>query len=319
MAKGKWIDKKSAQHFTLVHRPQNDPLINDENAPSMVFNPTPQRGETSTSVRSKTKHLDDLASEFGSDISGIRQNEGEAAEYGIYYDDSEYDYMQHMRDLNTGAGEAVWVEAEARKFQVYNLSVKFFYRWREIARKNRLHRRRVRDREEYKAALAEKFAAEAARKKKAKQVEAARLAALQRSKGIDPVDEFRNLLQMQKDKSQDHEDALWASGILAGIHDEREAIASIVRHHMPPPAAPTPKKWKKSLPPSNVSISRSESAKPGSAKTQALREKFSASTNNRSTSFRSSYVGAPLAVVETAVVATDNDDSPASSGFCTFF
>ncbi|KAG7125996.1 SAC3 family protein 1 like [Verticillium longisporum] len=178
--------------------------------------------------------------------------------------------------------------AEARKFQVYNLSVKFFYRWREIARKNRLHRRRVRDREEYKAALAEKFAAEAARKKKAKQVEAARLAALQRSKGIDPVDEFRNLLQMQKDKSQDHEDALWASGILAGIHDEREAIASIVRHHMPPPAAPTPKKWKKSLPPSNVSISRSESAKPGSAKTQALREKFSASTNNRSTSFRRS-------------------------------
>ncbi|KAH6698894.1 GANP/Nin1/mts3/eIF-3 p25 family protein [Verticillium dahliae] len=178
--------------------------------------------------------------------------------------------------------------AEARKFQVYNLSVKFFYRWREIARKNRLHRRRVRDREEYKAALAEKFAAEAARKKKAKQVEAARLAALQRSKGIDPVDEFRDLLQMQKDKSQDHEDALWASGILAGIHDEREAIASIVRHHMPPPAAPTPKKWKKSLPPSNVSISRSESAKPGSAKTQALREKFSASTNNRSTSFRRS-------------------------------
>ncbi|KAF3356425.1 hypothetical protein VdG1_03705 [Verticillium dahliae VDG1] len=178
--------------------------------------------------------------------------------------------------------------AEARKFQVYNLSVKFFYRWREIARKNRLHRRRVRDREEYKAALAEKFAAEAARKKKAKQVEAARLAALQRSKGIDPVDEFRDLLQMQNDKSQDHEDALWASGILAGIHDEREAIASIVRHHMPPPAAPTPKKWKKSLPPSNVSISRSESAKPGSAKTQALREKFSASTNNRSTSFRRS-------------------------------
>ncbi|KAM0273232.1 hypothetical protein ACHAQH_008368 [Verticillium albo-atrum] len=178
--------------------------------------------------------------------------------------------------------------AEARKFQIYNLSVKFFYRWRDIARKNRLHRRRVRDREEYKAVLAEKFAAEAARKKKAKQVEAARQAALERNKGIDPVDEFRDLLQMQKDKSQDHEDALWASGVLAGIDDEREAIANIVRHHMPPPAAPVSKKWKKSLPPSSASMSRSESVKPGGTKTQALREKFSASSTNNSSSFRRS-------------------------------
>ncbi|EQB48703.1 low temperature viability protein [Colletotrichum gloeosporioides Cg-14] len=107
MAKGKWIDKKSAQHFTLVHRPQNDPLIHDENAPSMVLNPVAQRGGD------KGKHLSDLASDLGSDAASIRDNEGEAAEYGIYYDDTEYDYMQHMRDLNQGGGEAVWVEGSA--------------------------------------------------------------------------------------------------------------------------------------------------------------------------------------------------------------
>ena len=30
----------------------------------------------------------------------MRENEGEAAEYGIYYDDTNYDYMQHLRDID---------------------------------------------------------------------------------------------------------------------------------------------------------------------------------------------------------------------------
>ncbi|KAF5243225.1 hypothetical protein FAUST_2966 [Fusarium austroamericanum] len=104
----KWIDKKSAQHFTLVHRPQNDPLIHDENAPSMVLNPTQTKKGSS-----KSKDLDDLASELGYEAEGVRANEGEAASYGVYYDDTEYDYMQHLRDLNTGGGEVVFVESSA--------------------------------------------------------------------------------------------------------------------------------------------------------------------------------------------------------------
>ncbi|KAB5575448.1 Low temperature viability protein, partial [Coniochaeta sp. 2T2.1] len=106
MPRGKWIDKKTATHFTLVHRPQNDPLIHDESAPAMVFNPTHQQNG------SKIKKLGDLASELGSDAASIRENEGEAANYGIYYDDTEYDYMQHMRDIGQGTGEAVFVPAE---------------------------------------------------------------------------------------------------------------------------------------------------------------------------------------------------------------
>ncbi|KAK3944156.1 Low temperature viability protein [Diplogelasinospora grovesii] len=114
MPKGKWIDKKTATHFTLVYRPQNDPLIHDESAPSMVLNPTQLPNNAGSSVRShRSKKLDDLASELGSDALSIRDNEGEAANYGIYYDDTEYDYMQHMRDLGdgTGAGNAVFLEA----------------------------------------------------------------------------------------------------------------------------------------------------------------------------------------------------------------
>ncbi|PHH87755.1 hypothetical protein CDD83_8444 [Cordyceps sp. RAO-2017] len=109
MPRGKWIDKKTAQHFTLVHRPQNDPLIHDEDAPSMVLNPT-----RTTAGPSKVKHLDDLASELGSDAASIRANEGEAASYGVYFDDTEYDYMQHLRDLNSGGGEVVFIEADPK-------------------------------------------------------------------------------------------------------------------------------------------------------------------------------------------------------------
>ncbi|KAH9909663.1 Low temperature viability protein [Xylariomycetidae sp. FL2044] len=108
MPRGKWIDKKTAQHFTLVHRPQNDPLIHDADAPSMVLNPT------NAPNASKVKKLDDLASELGSEAAEMRQNEGEAANYGVYYDDTEYDYMQHLRDLDSGngSGEVVFVEAK---------------------------------------------------------------------------------------------------------------------------------------------------------------------------------------------------------------
>ncbi|KAL2152538.1 hypothetical protein VTH82DRAFT_5722 [Thermothelomyces myriococcoides] len=107
MPKGKWIDKKTATHFTLVYRPQNDPLIHDESAPSMVLNPTQPANKKS----SKGKGLSELASELGSEALSIRDNEGEAANYGIYFDDTEYDYMQHLRDLGQGGGEAVFVEA----------------------------------------------------------------------------------------------------------------------------------------------------------------------------------------------------------------
>ena len=71
----------------------------------MILNPT------SLPNTNKVKKLDDLESEFGSDGGRIRANEGEAANHGIYYDDTEYDYMQHMREIGTGGGEAFFVEA----------------------------------------------------------------------------------------------------------------------------------------------------------------------------------------------------------------
>ncbi|CAK7210981.1 Protein ltv1 [Sporothrix bragantina] len=115
MPRRKFIDKKTAAHFTLVHRPQNDPRIHDESAPAMVLNPTqaPNFNGTSTGTSVRSRQLNDLASQLGSDVEDIRANEGEAANFGVFFDDSEYDYMQHLREIGQGGGEAVFVESTA--------------------------------------------------------------------------------------------------------------------------------------------------------------------------------------------------------------
>ncbi|KAH0537381.1 hypothetical protein FGG08_005823 [Glutinoglossum americanum] len=98
----RWIDKKHATTFALVHRPQNDPRIHDEDASDMVFKEV-------VAPNQKVKSRVDLEEELQLKPSSVRANEGEAALHGIYYDDTSYDYMQHMRDL--GAEEGYFVEA----------------------------------------------------------------------------------------------------------------------------------------------------------------------------------------------------------------
>ncbi|KAL8759507.1 MAG: hypothetical protein Q9199_000728 [Rusavskia elegans] len=112
-----WIDKNHATTFALVHRPQNDPKIHDASSSSMVFQ------ELAPSQARKIKTRTDLESELFQDTNRIgsqppvRENEGEVAEYGVYYDDTGYDYMQHLRDLNdqNSKGESYFVEAPVRR------------------------------------------------------------------------------------------------------------------------------------------------------------------------------------------------------------
>ncbi|KAF2637687.1 Low temperature viability protein [Massarina eburnea CBS 473.64] len=132
MPRRKIFDKKTAINYKLVHRAQNDPRIHDPDASDMVFTEvnTPNARETSEPAgssrasqyssaskyssatgRSQIKSRGDLESEFG---LSARNNEGEAANHGVFYDDSEYDYMQHMRDLGANGG-AYFVEAPAEK------------------------------------------------------------------------------------------------------------------------------------------------------------------------------------------------------------
>jgi protein LTV1 len=99
-------DKKAATTFQVRYRSQNDPLINDESATDFVL--TEVDAPNAHKSGSKVKTTSDLEAEL--DVSSIRKNEGEAAMYGIYFDDSKYDYMQHMREMGVSS-QAVFIEA----------------------------------------------------------------------------------------------------------------------------------------------------------------------------------------------------------------
>ncbi|KAE8137175.1 Low temperature viability protein [Aspergillus pseudotamarii] len=107
-----WIDKKNATTYQLFHRAQNDPLIHDASADDRVLAPVSGPAAGSSTIEARGKNLSDLASEFGAEP--VRRNEGEAANYGIFYDDSKYDYMQHLRELGTGGGDSYFVEAKSK-------------------------------------------------------------------------------------------------------------------------------------------------------------------------------------------------------------
>ncbi|EZA57294.1 hypothetical protein DMN91_002414 [Ooceraea biroi] len=88
MPKGKtrkFIDKKNSVTFHLVHRSQKDPLVADETAPQRVL--VPAADTQATKIEKKT-------------APDNAKRKEEQQKYGIYFDD-DYDYLQHLRDVNT--------------------------------------------------------------------------------------------------------------------------------------------------------------------------------------------------------------------------
>ncbi|KAG6453865.1 protein LTV1 homolog [Manduca sexta] len=80
--KKKFIDKKKAVTFNLVHRSQRDPLAADETAPQRVLVPV------NATVPPKKEKDPELTPE---------QRREEQVKYGIYFDD-DYNYLQHLKD-----------------------------------------------------------------------------------------------------------------------------------------------------------------------------------------------------------------------------
>ncbi|KAF4876234.1 SAC3 family protein 1 [Colletotrichum siamense] len=172
--------------------------------------------------------------------------------------------------------------AEAREFRVRTLSVKYFYQWKKIARNLRLSKIRRHEREEMRRIQKEMREEEMKKRKKAARVAEARRKLVEQH-GVDPVEELREILQLKKDDPpedlQAEAEALFATGIFSGVTDERAAIAEVIQapsindtFKTPPPPARTT---------STNSLSKSVSARPGGAKTQAIRAEFGSSVDFR--------------------------------------
>jgi protein LTV1 len=106
--------QRGAQHFQLVHRSQRDPLINDPDASQHVLKPVIRENAK------KGKSRADLESQLtSSDLTpeSERSNIGEATLFGIHFDDTEYDYMQHLKPVGKQdeGFESILVEAPKRR------------------------------------------------------------------------------------------------------------------------------------------------------------------------------------------------------------
>lgn len=161
---------------------------------------------------------------------------------------------------------------KAYKFRLYNLSVKYFYLWKENAREKRLKELRKSGREQFRAFHEAQKAAESH-----KQQEAARRAAKQRAEVaiLDRPEELLQLVKHNQMSSRKAEEALLASGVLSGISNEQQAVTKIVQMEGNPSRSP-------SLGPgTSPARSRSGSATRESAKTRALREQLLGEGNGR--------------------------------------
>ncbi|EGV63062.1 Protein ltv1 [Yamadazyma tenuis] len=94
MAPRRRFDKKNATTFSVVHRSHDDELYFDNDASRHVLVPVGGKQKPT-----KANTLSELEATLGDEAQSVRDNEGLAAQYGIYYDDSKYDYMQHLKPI----------------------------------------------------------------------------------------------------------------------------------------------------------------------------------------------------------------------------
>lgn len=130
--------------------------------------------------------------------------------------------------------------AEARKFRRYSLRVKFFYRWRETARRQALRRVGQQNRHALKAYREAKAAeARAARKKKEKEEQARQKRLSAPSSWLDELEKERALKRTRRESMSlgtsrrsspaSDADALLATGIFGGMPNQQKFAADCVR------------------------------------------------------------------------------------------
>ncbi|GAA5977686.1 hypothetical protein JCM11641_001378 [Rhodosporidiobolus odoratus] len=115
MAPSLWR-RPGTKTFQLVHRSQRDPLINDPTASDRVLKVI-EKGQKRNKDSSTSYAESSAGGDFVDDAEDAAAAAGDAAAYGILFDDAdEYDYMQHLRSVG-GGGETYLVEAPTQEKQ----------------------------------------------------------------------------------------------------------------------------------------------------------------------------------------------------------
>ncbi|KAH8124363.1 hypothetical protein FP744_10009721 [Trichoderma asperellum] len=161
--------------------------------------------------------------------------------------------------------------AEAKRFRIYNLSLKYFYRWKKNAREKRLRQLRRSGREQFRAFREAQRAAQIREEQEAAQriaTQKAELATLNRP------DELAAIIRNNQRNKRKAEEALLASGVLSGVTNERRAVSAIFRNEYRR-SSPTPSiNGSQGMRSRSGSVAGSAMSIEGGSKTRALREKL---------------------------------------------
>jgi protein LTV1 len=95
----KAFNKTNSVKFQLVHRSHQDSKYYDTDASSSVLVPIIDKNQQRKEFRAID--AEDLAADVANQLS---KDEGKASNYGITFDDSEYDYLQHLKPIGSGQG-----------------------------------------------------------------------------------------------------------------------------------------------------------------------------------------------------------------------
>lgn len=105
----KRFSKKNAQKYVVVHRPHDDPHYYDADANEHILVPVDTPGQKGASS-SVGKLLEEPVS--AKQHTKASDNVGQAALYGIEFDDSKYDYTQHLRPIGADPANSFFIPAK---------------------------------------------------------------------------------------------------------------------------------------------------------------------------------------------------------------
>ncbi|EJS42942.1 ltv1p [Saccharomyces arboricola H-6] len=131
----KKFSSKNSQRYVVVHRPHDDPSFYDTDASAHVLVPVsnPNNPSTEADLRKKEATPEKLKDK--------KAHVGEAALYGIGFDDSKYDYTQHLKPIGLDPENSIFIaskdkEQKAEKKNIEDLFLEPKYRRDEIEKDN---------------------------------------------------------------------------------------------------------------------------------------------------------------------------------------
>lgn len=111
----KRFSKKNTQKYVVVHRPHDDPNFYDTDASAHVLVPVDTPTAKSGPKESQSSLADHTSENklLSDDDLESKEHVGEAALYGITFDDSKYDYTKHLKPIGSDPENALFIPAKS--------------------------------------------------------------------------------------------------------------------------------------------------------------------------------------------------------------